>query len=227
MASRLPNVTNVLVKHLMTKTIYSVSMDSTLDMALKCLNTHSIHRIPVIDDDGNLKGIITDRDLRLACDSPFLPESNEERVMKLSQHKVSQVMKNNPLTIEENSPVVDVAKLLRVSDVGGLPVVDNNGKYKITMKIFLTIILLFLIFNLSLTAQGESAIECPQLQMPECKGDQELVSKKGADGCTYSECVPLVKHRPCPQYRISKCPEGQRVQTTMDRGCSIDKCVKI
>ncbi|GAM25377.1 hypothetical protein SAMD00019534_085520 [Acytostelium subglobosum LB1] len=119
---------NVLVKHLMSDQVHSVCVGSTLDTALKALNTHAIHRLPVVDESGNLKGMITDRDLRLACDSPFLPESNEERVHKLSMHKVEMVMKSNPLTIEENAPIVDAAKLLRVADIGGLPVVDNSGK---------------------------------------------------------------------------------------------------
>eukprot|EP01133_Synstelium_polycarpum_P005293 gene5293-6136_t len=112
----------------MTKTVYSVTADSTLDIALKCLRTHSIHRAPVVDAKGNIEGIITDRDLRLACDSPFLSETNDERIKKLSQHKVSSIMKHNPLTIDENSPIVDAVKLMRVSDISGLPVVDTEGK---------------------------------------------------------------------------------------------------
>ncbi|EGC32266.1 hypothetical protein DICPUDRAFT_95316 [Dictyostelium purpureum] len=121
---------NILVRQLMTsKCLYTISMDSTLDVALKSLNANSIHRLPVVDNDGNLKGIVTDRDLRLATDSPFIQfETNEERMEKLKQHKVSSIMKQNPVTIEDYSPVVDAAKLMRVSNVGGLPVVDKNGK---------------------------------------------------------------------------------------------------
>eukprot|EP01132_Coremiostelium_polycephalum_P002255 gene2255-2778_t len=119
---------NLVVRQLMTKNVFSISMDATLDIALKSLNANSIHRLPVVDNEGNLKGIITDRDLRLACDSPFLPESNEERIEKLAAHKVSQVMRPNPVTIEDNCPVVDACKLMRVSNVGGLPVIDQKGK---------------------------------------------------------------------------------------------------
>ncbi|KAN0019496.1 hypothetical protein ACTFIV_008531 [Dictyostelium citrinum] len=119
---------NLKVKQLMSKSLFTINLDTTLDVALKSLNANSIHRLPVVDNDGNLKGIITDRDLRLATDSPFLPENNEDRLEKLRLHKVSSIMKQNPVTIEDFSPVVEAAKLMRVTNVGGLPVLDKKGR---------------------------------------------------------------------------------------------------
>ncbi|KYR02239.1 putative acetoin dehydrogenase [Tieghemostelium lacteum] len=119
---------SLLVKQLMSKQVQSISIDATLDSALKALNMNSIHRLPVVDKNLNLVGIITDRDLRLACDSPFLDETNQERMEKLKNHTVQSIMKHNPITIEDNSLVVDACKLMRVSNVGGLPVTNREGK---------------------------------------------------------------------------------------------------
>lgn len=44
--------------------------------------------ILLIAKPGKLKGIVTDRDMRLACDSPFLEESLSVRVKHLADHKV-------------------------------------------------------------------------------------------------------------------------------------------
>ncbi|KAF2075190.1 hypothetical protein CYY_003495 [Polysphondylium violaceum] len=122
------NKMNFLVKNLMSKNVMSIKGDATLDIALKSLNTNSIHRLPVVDESGSITGIITDRDLRLAVDSPFLPETNDERIEKLKHHTVSSIMRPNPITIEDSAPIVDAVKLMRVSNIGGLPVVDNKGR---------------------------------------------------------------------------------------------------
>jgi len=122
------NKMNFLVKNLMSKNVMSIKGDATLDVALRSLNSNSIHRLPVVDDSGNITGIITDRDLRLAVDSPFLPETNDERIEKLKSHTVASIMKHNPITIEDGSPIVDAVKLMRVSNIGGLPVVDKTGR---------------------------------------------------------------------------------------------------
>jgi CBS-domain-containing membrane protein len=96
---------------------------------------------------GKVIGIITDRDLRLAADSPFLDETMQTRVKHLHQHQVtvhhlntinniiviiplqiSEIMKVGVVTVEDTAPIVEAAKLMRVSEVGGLPVVNGCGK---------------------------------------------------------------------------------------------------
>ncbi len=72
-------------------------------------------------------GIVSDRDLRLAANSPFLHSSAAEIMEELSHHKIGEVMRTAVVTIEEDATIVEAAKMMRVRNVGGLPVMNSNG----------------------------------------------------------------------------------------------------
>jgi acetoin utilization protein AcuB len=74
-----------------------------------------------------LVGIISDRDIRLACSSPFLGNSVEKDMDELAKHTVQECMNPIVMTIDDDATVVEAAKLIRVRGVGGLPVVNKNG----------------------------------------------------------------------------------------------------
>lgn len=88
--------------------------------------------LPVVDDDGNLCGVLSDRDLRLAADSPLEQETAQEIYERLQNHKVREVMTTTIHTIEVDAPLIEAVQLMRVADVGGLPVVeyDETGNHE-------------------------------------------------------------------------------------------------
>ncbi len=116
-----------LVRDLMTPNPITVRPDTQLDEALSLMLNNNVRRLPVVDEDGRLVGIVSDRDLRLAADSPFLQETPDEVLEHLAQHRVGEIMHTALHTIEETAPVVEAAKLMRVARVGGLPVVNRTG----------------------------------------------------------------------------------------------------
>ncbi len=120
-----PRVTPV--SELMTRDVITVRPDTPLDEALGLMLNNHVRRLPVVDEAGRLVGIVSDRDVRLAADSPFLQETPEEAVEHLAQHTVGEIMHTAVHTIEAEAPVVEAAKLMRVARVGGLPVVNDAG----------------------------------------------------------------------------------------------------
>jgi len=118
-----------IVSEIMSTELITVTPGTRLDQALEILMRGRVRRLPVVDETspGKLRGIITDRDLRLACDSPFLHESLSQRVKHLADHKVEQIMKAGIVTVEDSASILEAAKLMRVSKVSGLPVVDKTG----------------------------------------------------------------------------------------------------
>lgn len=88
--------------------------------------------LPVINADGYLCGIISDRDVRLAADSPLEQESAQEIYERLQNHTVREVMTTTLHTIEAEAPAVEAVQLMRVADVTGLPVVeyDETGNHE-------------------------------------------------------------------------------------------------
>lgn len=115
------------VRDIMSTDLVAIAPDDTLAEALLQMRRHNVRRLLVTDETG-LVGIVTDRDLRLAADSPFLDETPAEAFKKLEQHRVEEIMTTSLTTIEPDAPIVEAAKLMRVAHVGGLPVVDENDR---------------------------------------------------------------------------------------------------
>lgn len=116
-----------LVRDVMSTDLVTITPDESLAEALVRMRKNDVRRLLVIDESG-LVGIVTDRDLRLAADSPFLDETPTEAFQKLSTHRVDDIMTTSLTTIEPDAPIVEAAKLMRVARVGGLPVVDDNDR---------------------------------------------------------------------------------------------------
>lgn len=105
----------------------TISPDANVGNALAMMKKHHIGGIPVVEANGFLIGIVTNRDLRFQEDM---------------QLPISEVMtKENLVTAPKGITLADATKILQHSKVEKLPVVDNDGKlvglitYKDLMKI--------------------------------------------------------------------------------------------
>ena len=105
----------------------TISPDANVGNALAMMKKHHIGGIPVVDANGFLIGIVTNRDLRFQEDM---------------QLPISEVMtKENLVTAPKGITLADATKILQHSKVEKLPVVDNHAKlvglitYKDLMKI--------------------------------------------------------------------------------------------
>ena len=86
------------------------------------MNEYKISGVPVVDKDGKLIGIITNRDMRFITDMSA---------------KISDVMTKAPLvTAKEGTTLEDAARVLQEHKIEKLPIVDDAGQLKglITIK---------------------------------------------------------------------------------------------
>jgi acetoin utilization protein AcuB len=113
------------VKDLMNSAPQVVSAHDQLHTALTKMNQAGYRHLPVIDDD-KLVGIITDRDLRLAVNSPVVNEENVKRETVLDRVRVDQCMTPDPQCVSSNTPLHEVADLLSLNKFGAMPVVDEG-----------------------------------------------------------------------------------------------------
>ncbi len=108
----------MLVRDIMKCPVFSISPETTLQDAYRIMRERNIRHLPVVDH-GILKGIVTDRDLRLATSalspSPFPPGS-----------RVDAAMSRTPLTADPLDPVEDAARTMRVHKIGCLPVTSGD-----------------------------------------------------------------------------------------------------
>ncbi len=119
-------MTKLRVKDLMSKTLEAVSPDAHLHDALMKMNGAGYRHLPVVADD-RLVGIITDRDLRLAVNSPVVEEGVDlKRETVLDEVRVDQCMTPDPQCVSSDTPAREVADLLSLNKFGAMPVVDEG-----------------------------------------------------------------------------------------------------
>lgn len=118
----------MLIRNWMTKDPITVTPDTSLMKASKILKEHQIRRIPVVDEEGKLLGIVTDRDIRLNYPSKATTLEVHELYYLLSELKVDEIMTKNPKAVSPTDTVEHAAQLLTFQRVGGMPVVDENNK---------------------------------------------------------------------------------------------------
>jgi acetoin utilization protein AcuB len=114
------------VKELMSNALEVVSPDAHLHDVLIRMNQAGYRHLPVVADD-KLVGIITDRDLRLAINSPVVKEGADlKRETVLDGVRVEHCMTPDPQCVSSNTPAHEVADLLSLNKFGAMPVVDKG-----------------------------------------------------------------------------------------------------
>lgn len=102
-----------------------VQPSNTLREVVALMNKRGSRQLLVVDDD-HLVGIITDRDVRLAVNSPLVTGDPVERISLLEQFTAEDCMTRNPKTVTPTTPIHKVAQILSAYKYGALPVVDDG-----------------------------------------------------------------------------------------------------
>lgn len=119
------------VTETMKTDLIAIRPETTLAEALNLMETGNFRHLPVVDADGKLVGIITDRDMRSAKPSTLLNETDYQRTFdEVMQHTVAEIMTKDPLTVAPYFTLQDSLLMMRKKKVGALPVIDENGELK-------------------------------------------------------------------------------------------------
>jgi acetoin utilization protein AcuB len=116
----------MLVYERMSRHPLTVKPTTPVDAALKRMREEKIRRFPVVDNEGNLVGIVSDKDLLYAAPSPATSLSIYELHYLYSRITVEQVMSREVITVEENDPLEEAARIMVDNKVGGLPVMREG-----------------------------------------------------------------------------------------------------
>lgn len=115
------------VQDVMTPNPVTISPEANLKTAMERMG-RLYRRLPVVDGDGHLVGIVTDRDLRLAVNSPYILRERWQDEQLLTNTFVENCMTANPASITTDTPLVDAIDTLLKGRFSGLPVVDAEHK---------------------------------------------------------------------------------------------------
>ena len=111
----------LLVQDSMTREIVTLSPDETVGTALALCRERRIRHLPVLKE-GNLVGIVSDRDLRSS--TPAL--GDHARSAALQEILVEDVMVRDVLAALPDDPIEHAANVMRERRIGCLPVVEGG-----------------------------------------------------------------------------------------------------
>lgn len=113
------------VGDIMTPSPATVDETATVGEALELLSSLEVRHLPVMSD-GELQGILSDRDLKgIGVDLEADPEGLE-RIKALLSAPVGKLMSGNVLSIDPSTDVSELIDLLLSEKVGAVPVVDEE-----------------------------------------------------------------------------------------------------
>jgi acetoin utilization protein AcuB len=116
----------MLVRDRMSKNPYTITAETSVQDALKRMHEIHVRRFPVVNKAGKLVGIVAEKDLLYASPSPATTLSIHELHYLLSKLTVAEVMKQDIITVAENTPVEDAARIMTDRKIGGLLVVRDG-----------------------------------------------------------------------------------------------------
>jgi acetoin utilization protein AcuB len=104
-----------------------VVIDTTLfEDALRLMRDKKVRRLPVVNKDGRLVGIVAERDLLYASPSPATNLSVFEVHYQLAKMSVQDVMAKRVITVGEDCPLEEAARIMVDHKIGSLPVVTGG-----------------------------------------------------------------------------------------------------
>jgi len=134
------------VKDIMRSPVITISRDATLRQSVALLSSARVSGLPVLSDEGDLVGIITEHDVIkamlptyediLATDAALLdPSLMADHIFKVRDNPVSSIMTENVVTLEEEDSLLKAASTVILKKVKRLPVVRGKKPVGVVSRI--------------------------------------------------------------------------------------------
>lgn len=114
------------VREYMTPNPVTITPDVSVPQALRIMRDNKVRRLPVLDGKGKLVGIVSDKDLLHASPSPATSLAVWEMHELLAKLKVEKVMARDVVTVSEDLPLEEAARIMVDRRIGGLPVMREQ-----------------------------------------------------------------------------------------------------
>ena len=111
----------------------TIGPDASFYEARALIHDKGIRHLPVVDKNGRLLGIVTDRDIREAAPSDATLLSVQELHYLLGKLKISSIMtaREKLITITSDTLIEEAVQLMHDHKIGCLPVVEGEKLYGI------------------------------------------------------------------------------------------------
>ncbi|MEA4824894.1 MAG: CBS domain-containing protein [Clostridiaceae bacterium] len=107
----------MLVSDIMTKNVITATTSCSAAEASRLLHVHNIGALPVVDTQGNLRGIITDRDIVTRCVATEADPATTP---------LRELMTRRVTTVSPDDAVDEASAAMATRQIRRLPVVDHG-----------------------------------------------------------------------------------------------------
>jgi len=117
------------IRYHMTAPPITVTPDQTVAEANDLLQLYNFRHLPVVDNDGLLLGILSDRDLRSAKPSSVARSKERQNVEeKVKNTPISLLMTRDCLHLSPFSTLDDALLIFQSRKIGAMPVIDEEER---------------------------------------------------------------------------------------------------
>ena len=116
----------MLVKERMSHPVVTIHPELPIMEALNLMKKEHIRRFPVVDKRGRLVGIVSEQDLLQAAPSSATSLSVWEVNYLIGKIIVKRVMTKDVITITEDTPLEEAARIMVDNKIGGIPVIRKR-----------------------------------------------------------------------------------------------------
>ncbi len=116
------------VSELMSRNVVTIRGEDSCLEAVARMHGARVRHLPVVNAQGGLVGVVTDRDLRhLLFGAPVLRDVGTIAVdILLKAVPVSDVMSHPVISVPAKADVIEAARMMREDKIGSLPVVEDG-----------------------------------------------------------------------------------------------------
>ena len=116
------------VKDYMTKSPHTITRDTVISKALEIMDKNHFHRLPVVDENGKIVGLVTGGLVEQTSGANNTSLSIFELNYLLSRTKVADIMIRDVKTTTQDVFLEEAAQLMIDNEIGVLPVVDESQR---------------------------------------------------------------------------------------------------
>ena len=122
-------IKDIFVKDHMRSPVITISGEAGLDRAMSIMRSQRIRHLPVVDENGQMIGLIADRDLRMSMEEIEQGPNHAPKGYFLpALTKIKNIMVKTVLTATPEMPLANAAVIMSERKIGCLPVLDPVTK---------------------------------------------------------------------------------------------------
>lgn len=114
------------IMDIMTPNVITITAQDTLATAIQRMEKYDIRHLIVVNEAQKPVGVVSDRDCRLAIESPFAVYNEEKSAVLAERIPVQRVMTHQPVFVSPLGDISDAAHIMVTWKINSLPVIRDD-----------------------------------------------------------------------------------------------------